>query len=490
MRGTFLILMSGCVFIFAADFTLTDDWHLNELMRNLELCGDVEILRGFEPYYVSDVLGAADKNPDAFWVERAERLSSPYNVKNRGFILWTPGVWGYRTNEKNWRTFGVMRFGVGGTYRKWSVCGIYRLDSGYYEDPDYYGARWERVAGKSDQVYLRWSDGDYFVQGGRDYLRLGLGMALAGRKPFEKITAGFRIGKNFKLLWFVGQLDEYVVLTDTSKTVYNRFLAGHRAELCWRHFEVGFSEFIIFGGVGRRIELYYLMPLYAFHGEQLNHRWDDNTLWSLDFKVLFPPFRLRAEGILDDFQIEHETAADREPAQYGFAVQGDFAAVNSPLFLSPFVRYELVSNRTYNQKLPWNRFLYESKPLGAEYGNDYRQFSCGADYMGSFYGGKLSFYYRQKGEGRIDDRWAEPWLDDPNWSEKFPSGVVENHIGTKFSMWADGINLDFLGISTQFSAGISGMWERVENFDHQDGKNADVWEIMAEFRTRIWSNLF
>ncbi len=483
------ILFLSCAM--AADFTMTDDWHFNELIRQLELRGDIEMMRGFEPFYVSDVLSAVDKKPDAFWTKRAKRLSIPFDVKNRGFALWTPGVWNYsKSDDKKVPVFGRMRFGIGGTYKKWSTCGIYRLDSGYYQDPDYYGMRWERVAGKSDQVFLRWSDGDYFVQAGRDYLRTGLGMALAGRKPFERITAGFKIGKRLKLLWFIGQLDEYVEYTDSNKVIYNRYLAGHRAELSWRHFQVAFSELMLFGGVGRRIELYYLLPLYAFHGEQLNHRWDDNTFWSLDMKLLFPPFRFRAEGILDDFQIDRETPEDREPSQCGFAVQCDFAAMSSPLFLTPFVRYELVQNRVFNQPEPWNRYLYENKPLGAEYGNDYYQISAGLDVVGSFYGGKFRIYHRNKGEGRIDDEWTTPWVDDPNWSEKFPSGVVETHFGTDFSIWADGLDWNLGSVSFQSAVGIFAMWENIENYGHLNGEKADVWEIRGELESRIWSILF
>ncbi len=491
-------------FAFCGDFTLTDDWHLNELLEELELRGAVPMLRGYSPYYASDLLSVMQSTGDGFWTDRTKRLLTPFGLENQGFVLWTPGVWGYHNSEKeDFRNFGRMRFGIGGSYQNWSVCGIYRLDSGYYEDPDYYGIRWERIAGKADQVFLRWSGGDFFVQIGRDYFRTGLGMALSGEKPFERITAGFKLGERLRLIWFIGQLDEYVrYIVDSlgnveydeygmsKKEIYNRYLAGHRASLSWRHFQAGFTELMLYGGVGRKIEFYYMLPLYAFHGEQLNHRWNDNTLWSLDVKLLFPPFRFRAEGILDDFQIEHEVPGDREPPLYGFAAQIDLAAMSRPIFLTLSSRYEQVQNRVFNQNLPWNRYLYENKPIGAEYGNDYDQVSVNCRAFGKFFGGDLSLYHRRKGEGRIDDPWLEPWLDDPNWSEPFPSGVIEKASGVNWYLWADGLNWELFSLSGQFSAGLGGVWESRVNADHISGEKEDFWEVRAEFEMRMWNIIF
>jgi len=75
-----------------------------------------------------------------------------------------------------------------------------------------------------------------------------------------------------------------------------------------------------------------------------------DTLWSFDMKVLVPPFRFRAEGVLDDFQIEHECPGDREPTEAGFAVQSDYSLMSKPVFLTQSVRYEMVLPRTFNQE--------------------------------------------------------------------------------------------------------------------------------------------
>ncbi|RKZ35240.1 hypothetical protein DRQ33_00120 [bacterium] len=474
-----------------ADFTLNTDYNLNRLIRELELRGKIPITYSIAPYTVRDILDITENYPDALWTNRSLRLISPYIIKNDLFVIWNPGIWlRYRSQNEKLDKFGKMNFGVGGTYGKWSLLGIYRLDSGYYSDPEYYGVRWERIAGKADQVYARYTGKNTYFQIGRDYLKTGLGMALSGIKPYERIQASIDFGEHFNILWFVGQLDEYTEIQDTTKTIYNRYISGHRAQLTWKHFQIAFNELMIYGGVGRQIELYYILPFYAFHGEQLNHRWDDNTLWSLDMKVLIPPFRFQAEGILDDFQIEREVAADREPVEAGFAVQSDVALLSKPILLTQSLRYELVTPWTFNQELPWNRYLYENRPLGASEGNDYYKISANTNFFGKFYGGNLEFHYIRKGVGRIDDQWTAPWIDEPEWTQQFPSGIVERKIGGKISVWCDGLDWNFENFSGQFAIGSSFLFDKISNLNNVEGVNYTQWEAKLDLITRLWYSGF
>ena len=473
------------------DFTLLPDYNFDMLLDELELRGQIPILKSISPYTMRQMQFVIDSNSGDFWTEHTDRLLSPFGVRNNVFVIWTPGIW-FRKRSYNdkFDEFGKMNFGIGGTYGKWSTTGIYRLDSGYYSNPNYFGARWERVAGKSDQVYVRWSGENTYFQIGKDYLKTGLGMLLSGNKPYERIQTEFNFGKHLNLFWFVGQLDDYVEYIDSVKNIYNRYISGHRASLRWRHFEIGFEELMIFGGIGRRMELYYMLPFYAFHGEQLNHRWDDNTLWSLDMKVLVPPFRFRAEGVLDDFQIEHECPGDREPTEAGFAVQSDYSLMSKPVFLTQSVRYEMVLPRTFNQEHQWNRYLYENQPLGAQLGNDYDKISTKTNLYGSFYGGYLELYHIRKGEGRIDDEWTTPWIDDPNWSEEFPTGIIEQRTGFEISLWFDGLNWDFQSFSGQFSIQSKFQFEKILNFENIDNNDENRWEFRFDVVSRLWYSSF
>ena len=477
MRKIILIKIMLITMALGADFTLSPDWHLNDLCEELELRGIVPKLPGVKPYSSDVLLAACKAYPHAFYARRVSRLIDRRSIPDVGWIYWTPGVWFGNRWDSRLREFGRMNLGVGGMHSDFTILGIYRLDSGYYYDPEYFGARWERIAGKADQVYLRWRKGDYYVQFGRDYLSYGLGVALSGAKPFEMAQAKFRLGKYVNLHWFIGQLDEYVEWAGTTKVIYNRFLAGHMWELSVGPANLSFSELMLFGGVGRRVEMYYMLPLFELHGEQLNHRWDDNTVWILNGKLLLPPVRLRGEIVIDDYQIEHETPGDREPTEAGLAAQVDYGLSFKKLFLTPTVRYELVLNRTFNQSKPWNRYLYEGKPLGAQLGNDFDKISAGIKLFGKDFGGNLDVFYIRKGEGRIDDPWTEPWLDDPNYKEPFPTGVVERKAGFSVDLFYDRGFYESKNFQSDFSVSLSLEYSRVANADHIEGKERNEWKI-------------
>jgi len=498
-RGTYIAVVLMAVFCFAGgeelavsgaelnlyspDFTTNWDYGLNRIYRQMELRGEIPLLSPVAPYTVDDILRAVGGTK---FEEYAKRASYPLTERENLFVIWTPGVW---WRHRSWTdvtdTFGRMKFGLGGTYKNWSLVGIYRLDSGYYSDPDYYGIRWERIAGKADQVYIRWSGSKAYLQIGKDYLRIAEGMALSGEKPYERAQFGLSLGEHFSILWFVSELDEYVQYVDTQKVIYNRYLAGHRGQLKWKNFEVGFTELMLFGGVGRQVEFYYLLPFYAFHGEQLNHRWDDNTLWSLDFKVVVPPVRVAFEGILDDFQIEHECPGDREPPEVGFKLAGDVAMLSEPIYMTGSASYEMVMPYTFNQPNPWNRYLYENKPLGAKYGNDYDRIEVGVSFTGERWWADLGFFRMRRGEGRIDDPWTAPWIDDPNWKVKFPSGVVETTTGFEVEAQGEVFSWRLWKIRGQFICGGSLEYKWIDNFEHREGEKAQRYEAKISVEGKL-----
>ncbi len=488
-----LVFVLGCCFAHGAGgFTLSPDWHQTELLQELELRGKLPILKSMYPYSVSDADAAYADDSTAFWCNNMRRICSIFETRERGIgFLWTPGVWGKAGEGISSKNYGKMRFGMWGTYANWHIFGSYRLDSGYYDEPDYVGMRWERAAGKSDQTYALWKNDFAYFKLGKDYLGFGRGMALSGAKPFERFAAGVKFGSHVGVDWSVGQLDEFwEQQTDGTRKIFNRYLAAHRGYVMFKHLEVGFSEYMLFGGEGRSIEMYYLLPLYIFHGEQLNHKWNDNTLWSIDAKFLLPPVRIAGEFIIDDLQIEDEYAGDREPPQFGYAVEASYGVTGERLFITPKLRYEMVRNRVFNQNIDFNRFVYENSPLGAQNGCDYDMLSLGTSITGKKWFGNAQIYHKRKGEGRVDDEWTEPWIDDPSWSENFPSGVVEKSLGFSLSAHANFLDWNYSKASGRFETGIFAKIENVENFEHNLGNKKNIWEIRLECEAQFWAKGF
>ena len=422
----------------AADFTVVDDGGYRQLLGDLELRGRIPALSGCGPYSAGAINGAVIAQPDSERYRSYRQELAPFSPSPKSMALFFPDVWlKDRSELKRFKLPQNYRAGIGGSWNDWSFLAVDKFFTTNDALYSYYGKQWRGYAGGSDQVYVRWSTPQAYVQLGKDYAWSGLGMALSGTAPFEKVQAAFPINRFVNIYCFMGQLDKY---QDSLNNYYNRYLAWHRIEFNYRGLQLGLSEMMLYGGVGRPWELYYLLPFYIFLGEQDNRNIDDNVLWDIDAKLVLPPFRLAGELVIDDFQIEHKIASDREPAQMGGALQADWALSAQPSFLTASARYEMITNWAFNQNKPWNRFLFEGNPIGTPWGNDYDRLMFKMSSAGKTGQGYAEIHYMRKGEDRIDAPWTAPWLADSTWRQVFPSGVVEKYVGLECSasrFWTD-----------------------------------------------------
>lgn len=209
----------------------------------------------------------------------------------------------------------------------------------------------------------------------------------------------------------------------------NRYLAAHRLDLkLHRRLRVGVTETILFGGEGRPPELYYLNPLQIFHGVQINEKTDDNTIVGFDFTAL-PGWGtvLYGQAIVDDFQLDDKSQGDQEPNEWGL-MAGVFKAGRVRSLL-PDLRLEYIhlTNRTYHQLYPRNRYLHHDKPLGHPLGPDADSVALTARFWpdGNIWI-ECELAYRRHGEGSLHASWDEPWMAvTGHYDEPFPTGVVE-----------------------------------------------------------------
>ncbi|MDD4050905.1 MAG: capsule assembly Wzi family protein [candidate division Zixibacteria bacterium] len=209
----------------------------------------------------------------------------------------------------------------------------------------------------------------------------------------------------------------------------NRYLAAHRLDIkLHRRLRVGLTETIVFGGEGRSPELYYLNPLQIFHAAQVNEKVDDNTILGFDFTAL-PGWGtvLYGQCIIDDFQIDDNSQGDHEPNEWGI-MAGLFKAGKIGSML-PDVRIEYVrlTNRTYHQFYPRNRYIFHDKPLGHPLGPDADSLALSARFWpNAALWTELELAYRRHGEGSLNNPWDEPWMAVAgDYHESFPTGTVE-----------------------------------------------------------------
>ncbi|MFH0931257.1 MAG: capsule assembly Wzi family protein [Candidatus Zixiibacteriota bacterium] len=307
------------------------------------------------------------------------------------------------------------------------------IDTKAEKEKNLFGQKWKSdLTGIFDQGYIKGNFKYFELQWGRDYLRWGPGsrdfLLLSGfSPPFDMLKLSGEIGI-FRFDFFATGLDEFFLpdsnpIDPSPDFSAKRYLSGHRINLKLKSgVEIGLSEVVVYGGEKRKLEPYYLNPLFIFYAEQFNHNIDDNLLWSLDFSLThFKNKEFYAELLIDDFQYDFKS----EPQQIGFLLGAKTADLFgfSKSYLT--LEYAKVNTWVYGQNKPWNIYTYRDVGIGSSSGPD-------ADYIYAnllYHFNKnlqfsFSFKSKRKGEGKIG---VQPSPVPKN--VKFPSGTVESTSG-------------------------------------------------------------
>jgi hypothetical protein len=192
----------------------------------------------------------------------------------------------------------------------------------------------------------------------------------------------------------------------------------------------------------------------------LNENEDDNTFFGLDFN--FSPLRkllFYGEFLIDDFQVEKKSASDKEPNELGYSLGlklADFLGLNGSELNLEYLR---INNWTYNQKNPWNKYLYKNKLIGSPLGPDADNlFLSMGGYLRKGLEAKISYERTRQGEGKVTSEWDEPWLSIEDYQESFPGGIVEKTGKLQLSL-----NYNFKSI---FRANLSFDYAKISNSEN------------------------
>ncbi len=312
------------------------------------------------------------------------------------------------------------------------------LDRAKAVDPDYTGKKYRGLAGNLETAAISYHKGKVSLLLGRTRLYWGpqlVNLIFSSRaEPFDLFSAQYQQGRltfNFIFGRPDGSRPDSTDSLNYPNRSFNenRYIAGHRIDIRLHHrIRLGLFETVIYGGEGRSPELYYLNPLQFFHSAQLNEDENDNTILGGDIVLLLgKSSSLFGQLIVDDFQIDNKSQGDQEPNEIGYMV--GFLKVGQTASFIPGIKaeYTRITNRTYHQREPQNRYLYRNKLIGHPLGSDADSISLSLRFWpNSQFFVELEGAYCRHGEGSIFNSWDEPWLDtDGEYTEPFPTGIIE-----------------------------------------------------------------
>ena len=301
------------------------------------------------------------------------------------------------------------------------------LDEQLADDPDYTGKVWRGFAGDVNQAFVRLETGGFTATAGRFASFWGVrnSLIVGSHQKLDGLAYSYRWGR-VTISYRLHQLDGLNPDSDSTSAHEPRYFASHRFDFhLHRNFRLGLFETVVFGGPGRQIDLFYLNPILFYHGSQLNEDLNDNTMVGLDFDYRpHDGIKLYGQWLVDDLQVDDETASDREPDQFGLVLGGYFADLLPQTDLR--LEYTGVTNWTFNQMHERNRYLNDGDPIGAVRGNDYDELRLSLiRWFRPQLAASLDLGYYRQGEGRVSSEWSAPWVDEDGYAEPFPTGVVQ-----------------------------------------------------------------
>jgi len=359
------------------------------------------------------------------------------------------------------------------------------MDERLAENPDYYGKKWRGLAGEVETGMAIYRNKSVTIIAGRFGSSWGPNRQSLFLSETARPMDAFQFRAGWGRLYYTyqfGKLNRLRSANEDSEGYENRFFVGHRIDIkAGNNFYIGLNETIIYGGLGRSIELAYLNPLMFFHSFQLNENYDDNTFLGLDVTFFVDKrFKFYGQLLVDDFQIDNATRGDNEPNEIGFSLGLHSIDLFDHLDLK--AEYFRIANWTYNQKLERNRYDNRGSLIGYESGPDTDKISLALiRWLNTWQNISFNLMYQRRGEGRFDSDWTEPWLDVDNYSESFPTGIVEKKFGAALNF--TGYLKPFLYIESRGGVDI------VDNFNHIDGAGRTIPFFSAKLSLLFSNNL-
>ncbi len=322
-------------------------------------------------------------------------------------------------------------FVFGGGHLAGSVRAL--LDNRLNTDPEFPGRKDRKIAGRTEDGYIRgqWKYAELtFGRVARSWGPRGLsGLQLGDEAYTYDHLYGLAGTDRVHISTVIARLDNYVLGPGLETS---RYFSIHRLAVNRGRFEGALSEAFVYSGVGRGLEFSLINPLNVYGLTWRNEKIDGNLNFGAEATFRSTAGTFAAHVLLDDIQIDECDTVCTEPSSYGLTLtaEGLPLARDHRLFAS----YTRVSNLAYHTPNIGERYAIYSVGLGRGY-SDYDELRMGAD-IALLRGAPIRVYLARRRQGEGDYRKPYPQNSAFNRTAGFLSGTVwtTNRIGLSGSL--------------------------------------------------------
>lgn len=245
-------------------------------------------------------------------------------------------------------------------------------------DPDYQGKKDRVIAGRNAEAYVtgQWRFGEVlFGALDRNWGPPALEGLLLSPSPYSYDHLGIALGTTG--VRFEGLLTQLDDLPDTSGALNHRYLVAHRLVLRPPgRVTIALWEGSLLAGPGRQLEPWYANIFTLGLLAQYDQGGAVNNLLGVDVATHLGGAQLFGSLLVDDIQIDRQTAGDEEPPSYGLTL-GARGAAGGAAWTAFYTR---VANLTYRTPNPAEAVMRRNVGLGRNFA-DYDQLTLRASLL-------------------------------------------------------------------------------------------------------------
>ena len=218
-------------------------------------------------------------------------------------------------------------------------------------DPDYQGKKDRVIAGRNAEAYLsaQWRFGEVFFGSlDRNWGSPALEGLLVSPSPYSYDHLGIAVGTPAGGLRLEGLLTQLDDLTDTAGIQHHRYFVAHRLNIRPPgRTMISLWEGTLLAGPDRQLEPWFANIFTLGLLAQYDQGSQPNNLLGVDIVTGVRRVTLFGSVMIDDLQIDDETAGDNEPPSYGLTL-GARTALGPAAWTAYYTRVSNLAYRTGN----------------------------------------------------------------------------------------------------------------------------------------------